>query len=570
MAYSIRTHFNLKTLGLNTESTFIKQIYARNKNWNPEPAPNNIEEKITQFEKLLKTKQNQFVTKHANTNLRNLTMQQSLTLRQLKQHNSFTIKPTDKNLGPAILDTQTYIRQILQEHLLTKDYQRLSPESAKQLLRNLSTTLKSLITSNATKLTKAELTYFQRSLTNHHRIPIFYGLPKVHKTPFSLRPVVSTSGSLLAIFSTWLDFKMKDLLPYVLSYTKNSESIIKDLQHLHLPEEALLFTADAKSMYTNIDSNTGITSIRDFITTNISQLPQDFPTDLFLQTLKIVMENNVFEFAGSYWLQLIGTAMGTPAACAYATISYGQHENSVILPNYAQQLLYYKRYIDDIFGIWLPPKHNHLTKWNEFKQHLNSWGSLEWTIEGPSRRTNFLDLDISIKGNVITTSTFQKAMNLYMYIPPLSAHPPSCFKGLIAGELRRYYLQNNTENFKDILAKFIGRLLDRGHNIEDISPLLLQAANNLDRQPINRATDTGQSTLYIHWTHHPKGPQRRDIRHIYNDTLKDILPYDRMQIALSRPKNLRDILTRAAVKLPPDQNIDAIIQQCLSHNSNKT
>jgi hypothetical protein len=493
-------------------------------------------------------------------------MQQSLTLRQLKQHNSFTIKPTDKNLGPAILDTQTYIRQILQEHLLTKDYQRLSPESAKQLLRNLSTTLKSLITSNATKLTKAELTYFQRSLTNHHRIPIFYGLPKVHKTPFSLRPVVSTSGSLLAIFSTWLDFKMKDLLPYVLSYTKNSESIIKDLQHLHLPEEALLFTADAKSMYTNIDSNTGITSIRDFITTNISQLPQDFPTDLFLQTLKIVMENNVFEFAGSYWLQLIGTAMGTPAACAYATISYGQHENSVILPNYAQQLLYYKRYIDDIFGIWLPPKHNHLTKWNEFKQHLNSWGSLEWTIEGPSRRTNFLDLDISIKGNVITTSTFQKAMNLYMYIPPLSAHPPSCFKGLIAGELRRYYLQNNTEDFKEILTKFIGRLLDRGHNIEDISPLLLQAANNLDRQPINRATDTGQSTLYIHWTHHPKGPQRRDIRHIYNDTLKDILPFDRMQIALSRPKNLRDILTRAAVKLPPDQNIDAIIQQCLSHN----
>jgi hypothetical protein len=566
MAYSIRTHFNLKTLGLNTESTFIKQIYARNKNWNPEPAPNNIEEKITQFEKLLKTKQNQFVTKHANTNLRNLTMQQSLTLRQLKQHNSFTIKPTDKNLGPAILDTQTYIKQILQEHLLTKDYQRLSPESAKQLLRNLSTTLKSLITSNATKLTKAELTYFQRSLINHHRIPIFYGLPKVHKTPFSLRPVVSTSGSLLAIFSTWLDFKMKDLLPYVLSYTKNSESIIKDLQHLHLPEEALLFTADAKSMYTNIDSNTGITSIRDFITTNISQLPQDFPTDLFLQTLKIVMENNVFEFAGSYWLQLIGTAMGTPAACAYATISYGQHENSVILPNYAQQLLYYKRYIDDIFGIWLPPKHNHLTKWNEFKQHLNSWGSLEWTIEGPSRRTNFLDLDISIKGNVITTSTFQKAMNLYMYIPPLSAHPPSCFKGLIAGELRRYYLQNNTEDFKEILTKFIGRLLDRGHNIEDISPLLLQAANNLDRQPINRATDTGQSTLYIHWTHHPKGPQRRDIRHIYNDTLKDILPFDRMQIALSRPKNLRDILTRAAVKLPPDQNIDAIIQQCLSHN----
>jgi len=42
-----------------------------------------------------------------------------------------------------------------------------------------------------------------------------------------------------------------------------------------------------------------------------------------------------------------------------------------------------------------------------------------------------------------------------------------------------------------------------------------------------------------------------------------------MRIALSRPKNLRDILTRAAVKLPGDQNIDTIIQQCLLGNSNK-
>jgi hypothetical protein len=217
------------------------------------------------------------------------------------------------------------------------------------MLRDLTTNLKSLIAFNASKLSKAELTYFQQSLNTHHHMPIFYGLPKVHKMPLLLRPVVRTSGSLLAIFSTWLDYKMKGLLPYVLSYIKNSASINKDLKQLHLPEEALVFSADAKSMYTNIDCNTGITAIHAFVTANIYQLPQDFPTDLFLQNLKIVMENNVFEFAGSYWLQLIGTTMGTPAACAYATISYGQHENDIILPRFVPQLLYYKRYIDDIF-----------------------------------------------------------------------------------------------------------------------------------------------------------------------------------------------------------------------------
>jgi hypothetical protein len=89
------------------------------------------------------------------------------------------------------------------------------------------------------------------------------------------------------------------------------------------------------------------------------------------------MENNIFKFANSFWLQLSGTAMGTPAACTYATISYGQRKNSNTLPKFQLQLLYYKKYIEDIFGIWLLPRSNQLTTWNAFKSELNNWGKLE-------------------------------------------------------------------------------------------------------------------------------------------------------------------------------------------------
>jgi hypothetical protein len=43
--------------------------------------------------------------------------------------------------------------------------------------------------------------------------------------------------------------------------------------------------------------------------------------------------------------------------------------------------------------------------------------------------------------------------------------------------------------------------------------------------------------------------------------LKEALPYDRMQIAISRPKNLRDILTRAKTKLPNGMDIEQLITQ---------
>jgi hypothetical protein len=147
---------------------------------------------------------------------------------------------------------------------------------------NIKIQLKSLIIQNQQSLSKAEQTFFQRSFQTFHRTPIFYGLPKVHKTPVSLRPVVSSSNSFLSIFSTWLDFKIKELLPSVQSYIKNSDTLLDDLKNFTVPEGTVLFTADAKSMYTNIDTATGVTALRDFIISNANQIPPDFPTELFL------------------------------------------------------------------------------------------------------------------------------------------------------------------------------------------------------------------------------------------------------------------------------------------------
>ena len=65
------------------------------------------------------------------------------------------------------------------------------------------------------------------------------------------------------------------------------------MRDLNLPPEAKLFSADATSMYTNIDTLTGVTSIKLFLSDNRDNLPDDFPTKLYLHIVHIVMENNV-------------------------------------------------------------------------------------------------------------------------------------------------------------------------------------------------------------------------------------------------------------------------------------
>ena len=58
--------------------------------------------------------------------------------------------------------------------------------------------------------------------------------------------------------------------------------------------------------------------------------------------------------------------MGTPAGCSYANLFYAIHERKIYkkYPN----LRYVKRYIDDIFGIWIPAEDptEKATLWQQF------------------------------------------------------------------------------------------------------------------------------------------------------------------------------------------------------------
>ena len=218
------------------------------------------------------------------------------------------------------MDREMYVTQILNKHLLTKDYIKLTQQEALDKLQQMKLLFKDLISSNKDLLSQPELIYFTRSLKSQHRIPLFYGLPKIHKNPISLCPIVSTTNSLSAIFSIWLDYKTKDLLPLIRSHTKNSISIeiIQELQKIHLPNDAVLFSKDAKSMYTSIDTDLALDTLKDFLTVNYARIPTNFPTSLFLRVMEIVMKNNIFSFQDTFWLQLSGTTMGTPVACSYA------------------------------------------------------------------------------------------------------------------------------------------------------------------------------------------------------------------------------------------------------------
>jgi hypothetical protein len=89
-------------------------------------------------------------------------------LQTLPNDNNFIILPTDKNLGPAIMERETYKRRCLSDHLSDKHtYLRLTEAQARAQLLRAEAQFKTLIDTYQHCLTASEKTYFQRCFGEH-------------------------------------------------------------------------------------------------------------------------------------------------------------------------------------------------------------------------------------------------------------------------------------------------------------------------------------------------------------------------------------------------------------------
>jgi hypothetical protein len=476
---------------------------------------------------------------------------------------------TDKNLGPAIIDRKQYIERAFQDHLCNKEtYQRLQPSAArlhvKQLKSRIITFLELHFPEN-----HPDRVYLSRKLESvTDPFAYFYVLAKIHKTPWSTRPIVSVSGSLLEGLGKWCDVQLQNIcrnLPYIFRSAYCVKSAIEELQANNPSLIGVkLFTADAVSMYTNIDTVHALESIHTFLTETRPDIPAHHNIDVktLVNILELIMTNTVFKFGDTFWIQESGTAMGSPAAPMYATLYFLIHEISMVTRY--PSLILYGRYIDDIFGIWMTDETpaTTLATFDQFKSECSSYGSLRWEFDTLSESVTFLDITIYIDKGTIVVRPYEKHLNLYLYIPPRSAHPPHGLHSLISGRIT--HIQRITtckKVFRLYLNKLRTRLLSRGYSDAQILPAFVTAIQKppyKTQQPQpNRSLHT--PCVFLHYQHHPGNVPAKKIQHLLSETLlqpehddafKDLhgstgnkINLDKITICHHRPKNLGHFLS---------------------------
>ncbi len=594
----IRLRFNFAGQTNETDD-FIRKLYIPS-TWSPPITPPFIENGIRAFGAALKNLDATGQQQQQQSNGPNLRPAERQRLIEIRKDPSVLVTNTDKNLDPVIIDTATYIRRALQDHLLnSKNYTRLEQADAEKRLEDLYLEAQQLISDIVKAHGDSETLhqYFKRAYLskdttsscsknerpNNVNFSNFYILPKIHKNPWKTRPVASQCGSVLEPIARWLDYMLQQVLHLCPCYLKNGEELQNLLkQQGRVPKDTVIYSMDATSMYSNIDTDHGLDVLKRWLDLHKQEI-LDLPGGTWnsksftcvIQGMTLVMRNNLIRFGDTYWIQISGTAMGTSPAPAYATIYFSYHEETALLPDPCHAIIFYKRYIDDVIVL----QHSSPHCFDMLVRTMNSFGPhgkrLEWlpSSKAPDNKVDFLDMTFTIEPDgSISTKTYQKPMNLYLYLMPESSHPPGVFKGMIFGMIRRYWHQNtHTSDFRQMVKLLYERLRARSHSTSALRQWFLAAAKQLDQPRQRQLTteDPGKQQIFLHTKYHPSTPSRSDIRALFDKHLRRPLAHQenwtgqpigdvRFTIAYSKRENIQNLVSRT--KLPTGEDTLSVTQ----------
>lgn len=181
---------------------------------------------------------------------------------------------------------------------------------------------------------------------------------------------------------------LKDSAPYI--------SLLNDIKWFPNYKWASL---DVPALYSNILHHLGIPAGDGYL-----YIDPHIPTS---QKEFIIngIEFNMFKFESNLYLQTRGSAIGTRFASRYANLFMGQFEKLYIQnpQPWSTNIILCKRYIDDLFFIWV-------AEFNNFTNHLNqnNYG-ISRSGKTSSNIVEYLDIELTTPDDkIITKTNFKK------------------------------------------------------------------------------------------------------------------------------------------------------------------
>ena len=176
--------------------------------------------------------------------------------------------------------------------------------------------------------------------------PKLYGLPKLHKPGFSIRPTVSFCGSPTSQLSKYLTTILQLLTGKSRRKLQSTKDFINATETVQIPDGYELVSFDVKSLFTSIPLQLALQCTETAILQSTDPLP--LPTEDIMDLLNLCLTSTYFQYNGKHYKQLHGTAMGSPVSVVVAEIVMQNIEESALSTCW-QTIPLWLRFVDDTF-----------------------------------------------------------------------------------------------------------------------------------------------------------------------------------------------------------------------------
>ena len=418
-------------------------------------------------------------------------------LKNLKRHPDIIIKPADKGGATVIMEREAYEFEANRQLNNVRFYRHIPKPLAQSNSKYITNVLHNL---KAKKfITPAQCKYL--SGPSDFSIRRFYLLPKIHKpkekwtlpTMPEGRPIVSDTNSEGSRISEYIDSFIQPFSTSGFSYIKNTYDFLSKIRDKPFPPGALFVTADVKSLYTNMDIDRILETVKEAFEKNKDK---DRPDDEIIDLLNFTLRHNDFTFNNKQYLQTNGTAMGKRYAPALANI-YMQKFDSLATTHPSFQPKLYHRFLDDIFFIWIQGTE----ALKQYEAYLNKLiPGIEITFEFSPTEIPFLDTWLYSNGNIIKSKTYFKSTDTHQLLHVNSYHPKHVSLGILKSQFIRFKrLSSSKEDYISTCKTLFSFLKDRGYTNSAFRKLQNDIWFNWkEKPPQNPASkETGEKLLPI-------------------------------------------------------------------------
>ena len=330
----------------------------------------------------------------------NLPQAELRALYNLRKNQDRLVIPADKGNCTVVMDRKDYDDKVQQMLSDQGTYKVLDRDPTQRTERKLNEKLANLKREN-----KISDSLYNKLRSSDGLPPRFYGLPKIHKPGYPLRPIVSFIDSPTYMLSKHLAQILRPLMNNTELTVKNSVEFCEQMKNVRLKEDDELLSFDVVSLFTSIPVGLAIQVATDVLSNDETlQDRSTIPVDDIVDLLDFCLSTTNFKYNNIYYQQIFGTAMGSPVLAVMANLVMENLEKRALSTSIVQPC-FWKRYVDDVCAA----VNSSLVQ--TLQRHLNNIDpSIQFTVERErNRKISFLDVTVCRQVNGrLSTKVYRK------------------------------------------------------------------------------------------------------------------------------------------------------------------